>query len=303
METRIRRRRRGRGGVDRRGWGGRRRRRGARKAAKKAAKRHVAKRLVRAGVHADVSLVRADGTTDSFAVDRGKASTSSSTSLSLLRADGKTVTVSLTTSTIVRGTITTGRPVLVFSRNGVAFRIAAPGRRLAPVMPPAANKSPVVHLEASFVRADGSTGTAVARPRAGDRLVEHVAHDQARRRQERHVHARHRRARPRQAGGRGQGPRRLAERRRRPRPGTRVVRSTGARPARGRPGSGFPAYTAAGPRSSADRAADFESACGGSTPPGAIARCRYDNVLKDFFRAAAWNVRGSSQPTVAGRVS
>jgi hypothetical protein len=130
------------------------------KPAKKAAKRHVAKRLVRAGVHADVSLVRADGTTDSFAVDRGKASTSSSTSLSLLRADGKTVTVSLTTSTIVRGTITTGRPVLVFSRSGVAFRIAAPGRRLAPVMPPAANKSPVVHLEASFVRADGSTGTA-----------------------------------------------------------------------------------------------------------------------------------------------
>ena len=41
------------------------------KAAEKAAKRHVAKRLVRAGVHADVSLVRADGTTDAFAVDRG----------------------------------------------------------------------------------------------------------------------------------------------------------------------------------------------------------------------------------------
>ena len=130
------------------------------KAAEKAAKRHVAKRLVRAGVHADVSLVRADGTTDAFAVDRGKVSTSSSTSLSLLRADGKTVTVSLTTNTIVRGTITAGRPVLVFSRSGVAFRIGAPGRRLAPVMPSAANKSPVVHLEATFVRADGSTGTA-----------------------------------------------------------------------------------------------------------------------------------------------
>jgi len=130
------------------------------KAAEKAAKRHVAKRLVRAGVHADVSLVRADGTTDAFAVDRGKVSTSSSTSLSLLRADGKTVTVSLTTSTIVRGTITAGRPVLVFSRSGVAFRIGAPGRRLAPVMPSAANKSPIVHLEATFVRADGSTGTA-----------------------------------------------------------------------------------------------------------------------------------------------
>ena len=32
----------------------------------------VAKGLVRAGVHADVSLIRADGTTDAFAVDRGK---------------------------------------------------------------------------------------------------------------------------------------------------------------------------------------------------------------------------------------
>jgi hypothetical protein len=127
----------------------------------KVAKRHVAKRLVRAGVHADVNLIRADGTTDAFTVDRGKVSTSSSTSLSLTRADGKTVTVSVSSSTIVRGTITTGRGVLVFSRNGAAFRIAAPGRMLAPkTMPAAASKSPVVHLQASFVRADGSTGTA-----------------------------------------------------------------------------------------------------------------------------------------------
>ncbi len=127
----------------------------------KAAKRHVAKRLVRAGVHADVTLIRADGTTDAFAVDRGKVSTSSSTSLTLQRPDGKTVTVSLTTSTIVRGTITANRRVLVFSRNGVAFRVAAPGRMLAPAtMPAAASKSPIVHLQASFVRADGSTGTA-----------------------------------------------------------------------------------------------------------------------------------------------
>ena len=39
-----------------------------------------------------------------------------------------------------------------------------------------------------------------------------------------------------------------------------------------RPGpSAAPGYTGfLGPRSSADRAADFESACGGSTPPGAM---------------------------------
>ena len=99
------------------------------RAAKKAAKRHVAKRLVRAGVHADVSLIRADGTTDAFAVDRGKASTSSSTLADACFAPtGRPSRSSLTSSTIVRGTITTGRPVLVFSRSGVAFRIAAPGR-------------------------------------------------------------------------------------------------------------------------------------------------------------------------------
>ena len=127
----------------------------------KAAKRQVAKRLVRAGVHADVSLIRADGTTDAFSVDRGKVTTSSSTSLTLQRADGKTVTVSLNSSTIVRGTITTGRPVLVFSRNGIAFRVGAPGRLLAPpAVKPAASKSPVVHVQVSFVRADGSTHTA-----------------------------------------------------------------------------------------------------------------------------------------------
>jgi hypothetical protein len=126
----------------------------------KAVKRQVAKRLVRAGVHADVSVVRADGTTDAFTVDRGRVTASSSTSLSLLRPDGKTVTLSVTGTTIVRGAITAGRPVLAFSRQGVAFRIAAPGRALAPALKPqATSKSPVVHLQVSFVRADGSTGT------------------------------------------------------------------------------------------------------------------------------------------------
>jgi hypothetical protein len=125
-----------------------------------AAKRHVARELVRAGVHADVSLVRADGTTDAFAVDRGKVSTSSATSLSLQRADGKTVTLSLNSGTIVRGTITTGRSVLVFSRSAVAFRVLAPGFRMTPPAAPAAAKSPVVHLQASFIRADGSSHTA-----------------------------------------------------------------------------------------------------------------------------------------------
>jgi hypothetical protein len=125
----------------------------------KAVRRHIARDLVRGGVHADVSLTRANGTTDAFSVDRGKVTVSSPTSLSLQRRDGKTVTVTLNGSTIVRGTPTTGKAVLVFSRSGVAFRVLAPGFRRAPKAPKQA-KSPVVHLQVSFIRADGSTHTA-----------------------------------------------------------------------------------------------------------------------------------------------
>ena len=134
---------------------------GAAHGGKGPAKRAVANRLVRAGVHANVSLIRADGTTDAFAVDRGKVTTASSASLTLLRADGKTVTVSLSSATAVRGSITAGKPALVFSRNGIAFRVRAPRgtAAAAPLMPAAAGKSPVAHLSVGFVRADGSTGS------------------------------------------------------------------------------------------------------------------------------------------------
>jgi hypothetical protein len=125
-----------------------------------AVRRHIARDLVRAGVHADVSLTRANGTTAVFSVDRGKVTTASPTSLSLLRRDGKTVTVTLNGSTIVRGTPTTGKAVLVFSHGGVALRVLAPGFRKAPRAPRQAAKSPIVHLQVSFVRADGSTHTA-----------------------------------------------------------------------------------------------------------------------------------------------
>jgi hypothetical protein len=125
----------------------------------KAAKRQVAKRLIRSGVHADISIVRADGSTDAFAVDKGKVTTASDTSVTLQRADGKTITVGRTSATIVRGTIAAGKPVLVFSRNGVAFRIRAPRPFTgAPVAPPVA-KSKIVHAQVNFVRADGSTGS------------------------------------------------------------------------------------------------------------------------------------------------
>jgi hypothetical protein len=124
------------------------------------ARRHLVRQLVRDGVHADVSLTRADGTTDAFSVDRGKVAAASSTSLSLLRRDGKTVTVTLNGRTIVRGTLTPGKSALVFSRSGVAFRVLAPGFGKAPKPPKKASTSPVVHLQVSFIRADGSTHSA-----------------------------------------------------------------------------------------------------------------------------------------------
>ena len=125
-------------------------------------KKHVAKRLVRTGVHADVSLIRADGTTDAFAVDRGTVTAASSASLTLLRADGKSVTLSLSGATVARGTIAVGKHVLVFSRNGAAFSVRGPGAGVTGAIASTAKtqKSPIVHLDVKFVRADGSTGTA-----------------------------------------------------------------------------------------------------------------------------------------------
>jgi hypothetical protein len=127
----------------------------------KPAKHQVAKKLVRSGVHADVSLIRADGTTDAFAVDRGKVTASSTTSVTVQRADGKTVTIALSSTTKARGMVALGKSLLVFSRNGVAFRLLGPGARMAPPIAAMASqqKSPVVHLQANFVRADGSTHT------------------------------------------------------------------------------------------------------------------------------------------------
>lgn len=132
------------------------------KAKPAAAKKHVAKKIERAGVHADVSLVRADGTTDAFAIDRGTVTAASTSSLTVLRADGKSVTIGLAGSTVARGTVAVGKRVLVFSRNGVAFRVRGPGAAMAGAIANAVapQKSPITHIQVSFVRADGSTHTA-----------------------------------------------------------------------------------------------------------------------------------------------
>lgn len=130
--------------------------------AAKTAKKHVAKRLVRSGVHADVSLIRADGTTDAFAVDRGTVTVASSASLTVLRPDGKSVTLSLSSTTLSRGTVAVGKHVLVFSRNGAAFRVRGPGAGMTVAIAATvqAQKSPIVHVDVKFIRGDGSTATA-----------------------------------------------------------------------------------------------------------------------------------------------
>jgi hypothetical protein len=119
------------------------------------------KRVVRAGVHADVSVIRADGTTDTFAVDGGVVTASSTTSVTLLRRDGQSVTLALNSATRVRGQIQTGRHVLVFSRGGTAFRVLAPRSRavdpLAPSTLALQGHGGIVHADVSFVRADRST--------------------------------------------------------------------------------------------------------------------------------------------------
>jgi hypothetical protein len=129
------------------------------------------KGLVR-GVHTEISLIRADGTTDAFVVDRGKVTAESSSSVTLERKDGKSVTLGLNADTKVRGDIQVDKGAIVFSRGGTAFAVLAPrgaqaaplrlgdgkglGQRMARLK---AKKGlfGAVHADVSFIKADGSS--------------------------------------------------------------------------------------------------------------------------------------------------
>ena len=94
------------------------------------------KSLVR-GVHTEVSLIKADGTTNSFVVDRGQVTAESDTSVTLKRKDGPTVTLGLNADTKVRGDIQVDKGAVVFSRGGTAFAVLAPrSAQAAPGTPP-----------------------------------------------------------------------------------------------------------------------------------------------------------------------
>jgi hypothetical protein len=90
--------------------------------------------LVNDGVHADVAVRLRAGTTRTLAVDKGRVTARTSTSLTVLRADGQTVTMALPTNARVtfgwRGLRTINRLrrnvfVTVVSESGKALSISA----------------------------------------------------------------------------------------------------------------------------------------------------------------------------------
>jgi hypothetical protein len=131
------------------------------------------KSLVR-GVHAEISLIKADGTTNSFFVDRGQVTAESDSSVTLKRKDGPSVTLVLNADTKVRGDIQVDKGAVVFSRGGTAFAVLAPraakaaslrlgdgngkglGQRLARLK---AKKGLMgaVHADVKLIKADGSS--------------------------------------------------------------------------------------------------------------------------------------------------
>lgn len=131
------------------------------------------KSLVR-GVHTEVSLIKADGTTNSFVVDRGQVTAESAASVTLKRKDGVSVTLGLNADTKVRGDIQVEKGAVVFSRGGTAFAVLAPraakaaslrlgngnglglGQRLARLK---AKKGLMgaVHADVKLIKADGSS--------------------------------------------------------------------------------------------------------------------------------------------------
>ncbi len=117
----------------------------------------LANRLLRNAVHVDASFVRADGTTDTLTIDRGTLTARSTTSITLLRRDGHSVTITLGSTTKTVGAVQVGRPVLVLSRSGTALRVQPP----RPPFPAASRfvgigKSRIVHADVNVVFADGS---------------------------------------------------------------------------------------------------------------------------------------------------
>ena len=87
--------------------------------------------LLRGAVHATIDLIKADGSTDSITYDRGEITAKTSSSITLKRKDGKSVTLATDSSTKVRekrtlatlADLQAGDRAMFFSRDGKAFLI------------------------------------------------------------------------------------------------------------------------------------------------------------------------------------
>ena len=82
-------------------------------------------------MHATIDLIKADGSTDSITYDRGEITAKTSSSITLKRKDGKSVTLATDSSTKVRekrtlatlADLQAGDRAMFFSRDGKAFLI------------------------------------------------------------------------------------------------------------------------------------------------------------------------------------
>jgi hypothetical protein len=73
-------------------------------------------------VHGDVTAIKRNGTTTSFSFDRGKVTAVSSSSVTIERADGRSLSFSLGTAR-VRGQLLVGRQAVVVSQNSAVVQV------------------------------------------------------------------------------------------------------------------------------------------------------------------------------------
>ena len=86
-----------------------------------------AKKGLIGAVHADVKLIKADGSSDAFSFDRGEVTAASDTSVTIKRQDGPSVTKSISADTKLRGKLAVGGRAAVFSKGSAATAILAAG--------------------------------------------------------------------------------------------------------------------------------------------------------------------------------
>ena len=123
------------------------------------------------GVHADISVITANGVTTAFTVDTGKVTAASAGSVTLQRKDGAIVTLGLNAATNVSAAVQTGKTVTVFSSGGMAFAVLAPRGQLLSIglgfgqgmglarlgAQLKGKKLGVVHSDVTLTKSDGAT--------------------------------------------------------------------------------------------------------------------------------------------------